>query len=279
MSKRDRHNTPPRPRGFAPPPRQVQRNNNIVLAVPLGEMVPTPFVMKEIDTFVKALPNAGAIHAHGSYHQNTANQLIKDALAMPGWDYLAFYEHDMQPTPNWLQRVKQYDPTQHHLVGTMYFRRNKDDMRPIPGRWGGPDKKTYRALSYEDTEFMLSHPGFHQIDACGLGATAISRWMLERWDKKLIPWFHTPIGPDPENPALCESHDVYFCRNAQNQGFNILLDSAVLSDHFGWHPYNLHTYRIGWYNGKRAQPRHAPDCLGIPCICGRTSVIAKALAA
>ena len=215
-------------------------------------MVPTPFVLREVDTFVKALPDAASIHAHGSYHQNTANQLVKDALAMPGWNYLCFYEHDMVPSPNWISRVKQYDPEEHHIVGTMYFRRNKDDMRPIPGRWTDETKKSYRALQYDEVEYMISRPGFHPVDCCGLGATAISRKVLENWDPELIPWFHTPIGPDAkENPALCESHDVYFLRNAQKQGFRVLLDSAVLADHYGWFPYALHTYRQGWYNSHR----------------------------
>ena len=231
---------------------RADRGNPICFAIPLGEMVPTPFVLREVDTFVKALPDAAAIHAHGSYHQNTANQLVKDALAMPGWKYLCFYEHDMVPSPNWIERVKRYDPEEHHIVGTMYFRRNKDDMRPIPGRWTTPERTAYRALQYDEVEYMISRPGFHPVDCCGLGATAISRKVLENWDPEMIPWFHTPIGPDAkENPALCESHDVYFMRNAQTQGFTILLDSAVLADHYGWFPYALYTYRQGWYNSHR----------------------------
>lgn len=255
MSKRNRNRVQPRPQA---PPRPGMAHpttgNPICLAIPLGEMVPTPFVLHELDTFIHALPNASAIHAHGSYHQNTANQLVKDALAMPNWKYLCFYEHDMVPPKFWLERVKQYDPSKHHIVGNMYFRRNKDDMRPIPGRWSDPSKRAYRALQYEEVEYMLSHPGFHPVDCCGLGATAISREVLENWDPEMIPWFHTPIGPDAkENPALCESHDVYFMRNAQAQGFNVLVDSACISDHYGWFPYGLHIYRQGWYNTKRRE--------------------------
>ena len=218
-------------------------------------MVPTPFVLREVDTFVKALPQAAMIHAHGSYHQNTANQLVKDFLegdTFKSCPYLVFYEHDMVPSENWIARVRQYDPDEHHIVGTMYFRRNKDDMRPIPGRWTTPERTSYRALQYDEVEYMISRPGFHPVDCCGLGATAISRKVLENWDPEMVPWFHTPIGPDAKkNPALCESHDVYFLRNAQTQGFNIFIDSAVLCDHYGWFPYALHTYRQGWYNSHR----------------------------
>lgn len=156
-------------------------------------------------------------------HMNN-NQLVVSALEddVP-WDYLLIIEQDMIMPPGLMERVGSYtDP----IVGCMFFGRVMDNQRAIPGYW--TDDGFFRRMSDEEAGYLLDNPGLHSCGAVGMGCTAIRRDVLEQWSEDRWPWFQTPVTKE-----LAWGHDVWFCKQALEQGWGTVVDTQFCAEHLG----------------------------------------------
>ena len=70
--------------------------------------------------------------------------------------------------------------------------------------------------------------------------------MFENWPKD-IPWFSSPTSP---KNGKAMSDDVYFCRNAQEQGYPVKVDSRLIAKHIGLIDVDERFY-VSWVKMKR----------------------------
>jgi hypothetical protein len=81
--------------------------------------------------------------------------------------------------------------------------------------------------------YMLSDPGLWRCNSVGFGCTSISRRVFDSWDYE-IPLFMT------EREGTTETgHDLWFCSNAEKQGFEVWLDTSILCGHLTESPTTL----------------------------------------
>jgi hypothetical protein len=133
------------------------------------------------------------------------------------WERLVVMEHDMIPPEDALTRMASYGPDK-HIVCAMYFQHYPPHLANAMGL--GEDGRV-APLGPDVIKVMAETPALYEVAAVGMGFTAIHRDVLEQWDKS-VPMFQTDGDM---------SHDVWFCRRAQEQGFNVFVDSAIQADH------------------------------------------------
>lgn len=189
----------------------------------------------------------------GAYIHATHNDLVKDFLENSNAERLVFLEHDHTFPQDVLFRHSQY--TEPIVAGTYVLR---DHLRPLPVvyEW---DRGRHNALHYDaaKTKHMLDNPGLHRVDVVPMGCTSIRRDVLERWkeDEKTrdYPFFNSFTNPR----GATMSDDVWFCRIADDAGWNIYLDTSLQVGHLYNYPLTV-PYFINWYNNVRV-PEAAAD--------------------
>ena len=94
---------------------------------------------------------------------------------------------------------------------------------------------------------MLDHPGLHEVDVVPMGCTSIRRDVLENWPEGQ-PYFSSFT-----NPALSTiTHDVFFCRVAQDHGWQPKIDTSLQIEHYVQVPVGV-PYFVRWWNQAGAQ--------------------------
>lgn len=138
------------------------------------------------------------------------------------WDRLVVIEHDMIPPIDAFDRIASYsdfddDPD---IVGSIYFRHEAPHhgyvYMPVEG------EIQRGVLCAKDIKHMVEHPGLYECAAVGFGFTSIHRRVFEKWDPDIPMFkFEHPWG----------SEDMWFCAKAQEQGFKVHVDSALVCGH------------------------------------------------
>jgi hypothetical protein len=167
------------------------------------------------------------------------NNMVRDLLKNPKWDYALVVEQDMIVPEGFLERIGTLDPATHPIVGCLYFGRTQENQNPIPGHW--INGQLHR-LSYEEVCPMLPQrggtAGLHKVDTVGMGVTAIHRSVFENWPyQPSFPWFR--FDYDQYGPI---GHDVWFCVQAGRQGYPVYVDSEHIAEHIGDWRSNVTTY-------------------------------------
>jgi predicted O-methyltransferase YrrM len=227
-----RHMTPTR-KQFVQGGDLPEHHNRIKAALPLyGSASPT--FLKNWLAFQAQLAQydkyAGLVLIEQAPVDLAMNEMIKEALKDPKWDYLFVVEHDMVLPPGVVAKVGALDPATHPIYSCLYFGRAQDNQAPIPGYW--INERLHR-LNYEQVCTMLPQrggvAGLHKVDTVGMGATAIHRSVFEKWPySSSHPWFR--FDYDHMGPI---GHDVWFCVQAGRQGYPIYVDSSMIAHHIG----------------------------------------------
>lgn len=176
----------------------------------------------------------GLVLMKGScYVHMNCNQLASAALDDPSWDYVLYAQQDQVMPDGLLERIGTY---REPVVGIMTFGRVMEHQQAVPGRFDA--NGNFSRLEDEDAEALLDRPGLHPIGAVGLGCTAIRRDVLEKWDVERGHWFQVPTWKEKS-----WGEDVWFCHQAQQQGWGVFVDTTLVSSHIGTWKSNDQTFR------------------------------------
>lgn len=132
-----------------------------------------------------------------------------------GFDYLLCLEADMIPPFDIIQRLLLHNKD---IVSGVYFNNLEKDGRiqTLMLLWvnRGDDKDTI----YHVSKTELDNPRLIEVAMCGLGCVLISRKVLEkvsfRYQKEVNSF-----------------DDVWFCKDAKDNGFNIYGDTGIVCKH------------------------------------------------
>jgi hypothetical protein len=213
----------------------------IVVALPLYMQLPVEWFHRwdelEKDCVV------GTVMTKGIYLPDAMDRLVDAAFYKYGneWDRLVVYEHDMIPPVNGLSRMANYDPTEHHIVGSTYF---KHDYPHHVMAWMQIQEPLYSPLTAEAVKEMVEGEHMlHPVHGVAMGFTCIMRSVFELWDRSAASIWH------PAPPFV--GHDLHFCNEARKQGFNIFLDAGIGCGH-------LTLQSIGYPHSQAALAMDAP---------------------
>jgi hypothetical protein len=181
-----------------------------------------------IATFVNAHGQdfAGIISTVTAYVDFAMNELVNEALKSQRWDYMVILEQDNFAPPDLMERIYNYDPEIHKIVGTLYFGRVQEDQRPVAGYF--KQNKRFDRIPPDACEGMLRDPGLYEVDWVGMGCTAIHRSVFENFPRNRLPWFK-----NPNSGGKAMGHDVYFCTEAKRAGNKIWVDTREIATHMG----------------------------------------------
>lgn len=169
----------------------------------------------------------------------SGNVLIRDALKRDDWKRLLIIEHDHKLPPN-IYRVHA-KATQPIYAATYVMR---DYESPLP-TWFMWDKERHNAV-HQDAEtlnhMLVEAPGIYPVDTVPMGATSIDREVLESWPKD------QPFFTSYNNPAGSTlTHDIFFCRIAQDIHFQAYIDTRLQIKHFLLGEIDI-DYFVRWWN-------------------------------
>lgn len=227
--------------------------NRIMIAIPLGELGYSRFwqmLMAQVKHLGWHMDQSLIVSNSGQYLPGAHNKMIAECLKRDDWDYMLWLEHDHEFPSNLLELVGHYtDP----IVGGLYFNRVPEDPQPVVYNWNA-DRTAIRRLQPYEMYKLLEKPGLHTVDVVPMGCTAVRRDVLETWPNEL-PWFHAPGGQRRDTDQM--SDDVWFCRQAQELGWPIKVDSRIIAKHYGLVAFDA-GYYIAWVNKLKADGKTSP---------------------
>jgi hypothetical protein len=158
---------------------------------------------------------------------------LLEAFLTTDSDYLCFVDSDnILPTES-IWRLLQHDLP---IVGGLYFKR-KGGPEAVAFRWFDEKRRLHVTLSRQIKEWMDNNEvdaparptcldiedSLLEVDVLGFGAVLIRRDVCE----KIKETYGNAFGDHGENIG----EDVIFCRRAQDLGYKIYVDQAVLVGH------------------------------------------------
>jgi len=189
--------------------------NRLLVAIPMYLSVPVLWFCRweEMDrTHV-----SGVVATRKLYLASAMQQMVSGSLERDDWDRLVVYEADMLPPRDAFTRIANY-PDSLDIVGPVYFQHTSPHY---PIVYNQADEEHYRALARNQIDDMMAKPGLYPVDAVGLGFTSINRRVLEKWDPDI-----QMFGGEHKL-----GHDMWFCREAKRQNFDVHVDSAIECGH------------------------------------------------
>jgi hypothetical protein len=161
----------------------------------------------------------------GQFLPDAHNTMIKAALEIPGWTHGVFLEHDHTFPSNMLEIMSEYDDP---IVSGLYFNRMVESPEPVVYYWNSTRTAIARLQPFQMAP-ILEKRGIYTVDVVPVGCICIRRDVFENWPKD-IPWFAAPTSPANGKQM---SDDVFFCRHAQEQGYEIKVDTRIIPKHWG----------------------------------------------
>jgi hypothetical protein len=146
-------------------------------------------------------------------------------------------------------------PPECGVVGALSFRR-------------GPP---YEAMFFiRDSEGRLRSPaewedGLYEVDAVGMGAIAIRRWVFDALDANGWTWPYYQFAYPPEC-GFNKSEDIVFCEQVRAAGVQIYCNTSLCTPHIGtyliddklWREVNVHNVRTADYDvAVEGKPKYA----------------------
>lgn len=179
------------------------------------------------------------ISTGGPYAHNNADGLVREALKRDDWKRLLIMEHDHEfPGNVFRAHAKATQP----IYAAAYVLRDIEEPLPVWYMW---DKGRINALR-QDMETLHQMidvaPGIYPIDCVPMGCTSIAREVLERWPRDQ-PYFSSYTNPR----GGTISHDIWFCRMAQDNNWQPYLDTRLQVTHYTLVPTDI-PYFVRWYN-------------------------------
>ncbi len=221
--------------------------NKLVIAIPCGELGYARFWqhLMTVQWVGWHMDHNRIVTSSGQYIHDAHNAIIADVLTKDDWNYLVFLEHDhVFPSDMLVHIGQEYTDA---IVGGLYFNRVPEDPQPVVYNWNTARTSLSRLQPYQMAP-ILEKPGFHEVDVVPMGVTAIRRDVLENWPKG-VPYFAAPTSP---HNGKSMSDDVWFCRQAQEQGYRVVVDSKLIAKHLGLVPFDERFY-VAWVKSMAEQ--------------------------
>lgn len=207
----------------------------LAIASPLYHNVDTKFYSSMCAQIARYSAATGhepiLLNMGGPYAAQNMRSAMRILRERDDWDRVLVVEQDMMLPRNAFFLHALLTP-EDEIVGSVYFQhappfhinammRNPDE----PEKMGFPN--------WEGVKFLLDNPGLHPCGAVGLGCTSIARDVVMKWDPD-IPMFLNGFSPEAKDDAYANgevSHDVYFCQEAEKQGFKIWVLTSCVCRH------------------------------------------------
>lgn len=219
--------------------------HDLIVLIPGGELGYTEFWMRLIHPasplhkdFGQLAQRGRVLPIAGPYTHSNVYNLVQQALEIPGWKRALVLEHDHEFPAEVFRRHAAYKEP---IVAGLYVLRDITEPLPVIYRWDGA---RHNAEPYDAVELkrMLNERGLHEVDVVPLGCTSIRRDVLETWpeDKPIFSSYTNPRGK-------VISHDVWFCRLAQDNGWPIHVDTSLRIQHYAKVPVD-DSYFLRWWD-------------------------------
>lgn len=230
-------------------PEPIYWKNRLMIAMTLGELGYSAF-WQRLTTLKHLgwhLDQSLVVTNSGQYISDSHNKVAQMVLDRDDWDYLVWLEHDHEFPPNMLEIMSEYtDP----IVSGLYFNRDINDPQPVAYKWNSDRTAIRRLLPFEMGEILEEGKrGLYDCDVVPMGCIAIRRDVLEQWPEELPIW-HAPSSAHKFSSSM--SDDVWFCRQAQDQGWPIKIDSRIIAKHYTMVPFDERFY-LSWFNQMRRE--------------------------
>jgi hypothetical protein len=175
----------------------------------------------------------------GAYIQDAHNQAVEKALNIPDWTHLLWLEYDHEFPENLLEYIAHWPD--HPIIAGVYPARKVEAPLPIVYKWN-EDRTFIQTLQPYELAPMFEKPGLHKVDVVPMGCTMIRRDVFEKWPED-IPCY--AVATNKKRTGGVMGDDVWFCRHAQDQGYDIYVDTNLAVGHYGLLPYTMQLY-IAW---------------------------------
>lgn len=219
--------------------------NDLLLVMPLGELGYSRYwqmLLANRDfgylSFTRRL-----LTQSGAYPHASINDLLKHALdrekVPQKWKRVLILEHDHQFPLDVFRKHAGYT---HPIVAGTYVLRDIEQPLPVFYNWDAARANALQPNAAQVNHMLFEAPGLHEVDVVPMGCTSIRRDVLENWPEGQ-PYFSSFT-----NAALSTiSHDVFFCRVAQDHGWQPMIDTTLRVDHFTLIPIGV-PYFVNWWN-------------------------------
>lgn len=207
------------------------RIQRLAVVIPCYHWVSTTFL-----TNILGLINGNDVDIivmKGVYTPQAMRHAVKEMLQhYPDAERMLVVEQDMiLPRDALLKHSLHTDD----IVGSVYFQHappyhinclfRGSDTEAGAKRWGHPAPPMVRD--------MLRKPALWKCDVVGLGCTSIARRVFEEWPED-IPTFRNDFKQEQADDKFTGgevSHDVWFCTNARELGYNVYIDTSIVCNH------------------------------------------------
>ncbi len=198
----------------------------IAIGVPCPELIPISFAKNLIEIItttskMKGLESLVMIDAQGVRTDKNRNTILKKVLD-GGFDYILWLDADMIFPPD---IILTYMDVSFDVIGCLYFKRRHPFM-PIGYVKGDNPLRPFKILNPDE----IPEHSVLEVDGLGFGGMMVKldvyRSMGDDMWMNYDSGFHLPF----ENEHSL-THDLVFCRKAQEYGYKILLHSDVRPAH------------------------------------------------
>lgn len=156
-----------------------------------------------------------------SYSIDASRNLIVEHALEIGYDYIMWIDSDMILPKNTLTTLMSHDKD---VVSGVYAYKLIGAENAVTKRFKDKAKDIYEDIPLKE---ITESKRLIEVDGVGFGCV-LTKVDVFRHIKK--PWFRY-------TPNMGE--DIYFCRKAQNAGYQVYLDTSILCGHVGSVNYNI----------------------------------------
>jgi hypothetical protein len=219
--------------------------NRLLVCIPLAELGYSAFHcnLSLVHGYGWYIWKGKVLYHMGGYIHGAHNNLAKEALKLPDWDRLVWLEHDHEFPADMLFRHAQYTQP---IVSAIYVLRDINSPLPVFYNW---DAERANALHPNSAQVkrMLDKRGLYEVDCVPMGCTSVRRDVLEQWpaDQPMFNSFTNPRGSTM-------SDDIWFCRIAQDMGWQPYVDTSLSVKHVCQVPID-DSFFVRWWNEKGAK--------------------------
>jgi hypothetical protein len=208
-----------------------------MIVIPCGEYGPSRFWQRlfTVQHIGWHIDNGFAITTGGAYIQDAHNKVVEDAMKNKEWDRLVFLEYDHEFPFELLEHMSVYEEP---IVSGIYVSRNVEQPLPVIYNWRN-DRTSIEPLQPYEVAPLLSDRRLHKVNVVPMGCVSIRRDVFENWPEH-IPYYAVATSKQPTGGIMGD--DVWFCRHAEDQGYDIYVDSGLEVAHYGLVPYNFSVY-------------------------------------
>jgi hypothetical protein len=204
---------------------------NILIGIPSSGSVNSSFALDNLPAIIaytqKNRPDIEIFLGYqcGVRTDRNRNIILQNAIEKGGIDYILWLDEDMLYPHDIIVR---YLENEFDVIGCLYFKRSAP-FEPVGYIKGTNPIKPYLAL---DPSGIPKDQDVIEVDALGYGGMMVKMSVYEKMgDNK---WTH--YGPNYHLPFPCEgklTHDIQFCKDAQEAGFAIKMHTKVRPGHIG----------------------------------------------